>query len=100
PDSYVHRIGRTARAGAEGLALSFCSADELSYLHAIERLLDKAIDVDETHAFHDAGLQERHVNRSRRGPRPAERSGGGRGFAAKRGGNRRRGGPRAKRRAS
>lgn len=101
PDSYVHRIGRTARAGAEGLALSFCSADELSYLSAIERLLKKEIDVDKNHPFHDAALQERHASRSRRGSaRPAERNGMRGSFGPKRGGNRRRGGPRAKRRAS
>ncbi len=37
-DQYVHRIGRTARAGAEGIALSFCAPDEKSYLRDIERL--------------------------------------------------------------
>jgi len=39
PESYVHRIGRTARAGAEGSAISFVSADEASLLRAIERLI-------------------------------------------------------------
>ncbi len=38
PESYVHRIGRTARAGASGLAISFCSPDERTYLRDIERL--------------------------------------------------------------
>ena len=38
PQNYVHRIGRTARAGADGTAYSFCSADEKSYLEGIERL--------------------------------------------------------------
>ena len=38
PDQYVHRIGRTARAGAEGIAISFCAPDEKSYLRDIERL--------------------------------------------------------------
>jgi len=37
-ESYVHRIGRTARAGADGTAISFCSADEVPYLRAIEQL--------------------------------------------------------------
>jgi ATP-dependent RNA helicase RhlE len=37
-DQYVHRIGRTARAGAEGLAISFCAPDERNYLRDIERL--------------------------------------------------------------
>ena len=38
PESYVHRIGRTARAGADGKAISFCSADERPFLRDIERL--------------------------------------------------------------
>ena len=39
PESYVHRIGRTARAGAEGSAVSFCAPDERAYLTSIERLI-------------------------------------------------------------
>ncbi len=38
-ESYVHRIGRTARAGASGLAVSFCTPDEIKLLRAIERLI-------------------------------------------------------------
>ena len=44
-ESYVHRIGRTARAGAEGSAFSFCSAEERAYLSDIERLIRKRIAV-------------------------------------------------------
>jgi superfamily II DNA/RNA helicase len=43
PESYVHRIGRTARAGAEGIAISLCSHDELPYLRDIEKLIRMAI---------------------------------------------------------
>ncbi len=43
PESYVHRIGRTGRAGAEGVALSFCSAGERSELKAIEKLIGKKV---------------------------------------------------------
>jgi superfamily II DNA/RNA helicase len=43
PESYVHRIGRTARAGAEGVAISFCDAEERAYLRDIERLIRIAI---------------------------------------------------------
>jgi ATP-dependent RNA helicase RhlE len=39
PEAYVHRIGRTARAGKEGIAISFCAPDELSSLRAIEKLI-------------------------------------------------------------
>ena len=45
PEQYVHRIGRTARAGAEGVAIGFCSDDERSYLRDIERLTRQRIDV-------------------------------------------------------
>jgi ATP-dependent RNA helicase RhlE len=43
PESYVHRIGRTARAGAEGVAISFCDHEEAAYLRDIERLIRMAI---------------------------------------------------------
>jgi superfamily II DNA/RNA helicase len=43
PESYVHRIGRTARAGADGVAISLCSHDELPYLRDIERLIRMTI---------------------------------------------------------
>jgi ATP-dependent RNA helicase RhlE len=39
PESYVHRIGRTARAGAEGVAISFCDHEEMAYLRDIEKLI-------------------------------------------------------------
>jgi ATP-dependent RNA helicase RhlE len=45
PESYVHRIGRTARAGAEGTAMSFCSAEERVYLRDIERLIRQRVPV-------------------------------------------------------
>jgi len=43
PESYVHRIGRTGRAGAEGIALSFCTSDERSELRAIERFIGQKV---------------------------------------------------------
>ncbi len=48
PESYVHRIGRTARAGASGIALSFCDASERSHLKAIERLTRRSLAVVDT----------------------------------------------------
>jgi ATP-dependent RNA helicase RhlE len=47
PETYVHRIGRTARAGADGHAISFCDADERANLRAIESLIRKSIRVNE-----------------------------------------------------
>ncbi len=49
PETYVHRIGRTARAGASGVAVSFCDALERSHLKAIERLIRKTIAVNTEH---------------------------------------------------
>jgi superfamily II DNA/RNA helicase len=43
PESYVHRIGRTARAGAEGVAISFCDHEEAAFLRDIERMIRMTI---------------------------------------------------------
>ncbi len=51
PESYVHRIGRTARAGARGVALSLCDPSERTYLREIERLTRVRIAVVEKHPF-------------------------------------------------
>lgn len=50
-ETYVHRIGRTGRAGAEGTAISFCDAEEKEYLRDIEKLIAKKISVVEAHPF-------------------------------------------------
>ncbi len=52
PESYIHRIGRTARAGASGIAISFCDREEKGYLRDIERTIRKSVTVDEDHSFH------------------------------------------------
>jgi ATP-dependent RNA helicase RhlE len=57
PESYVHRIGRTARAGADGIALSFCDPSERAFLRDIEKLTHQRLAVIETHRFHRAGSQ-------------------------------------------
>jgi ATP-dependent RNA helicase RhlE len=51
PETYVHRIGRTGRAGAKGTAFSFCDAEEKEYLRDIEKLIAKKIPVVDDHPF-------------------------------------------------
>jgi ATP-dependent RNA helicase RhlE len=95
PDSYVHRIGRTARAGAEGIAVSFCDAEEVSQLRAIEKSIRQPVPVDETHAYHAAHIASRNNSapkkngggdRNHRGGK--SRNGGGRKDGGRNGGGR------------
>ena len=51
PESYVHRIGRTARAGADGMAISFCDQEERAYLRDIERLIRQQVPVVHGHPW-------------------------------------------------
>jgi ATP-dependent RNA helicase RhlE len=51
PETYVHRIGRTGRAGAEGRALSFCDHEERAYLRDITRTIKRDIPVEASHPF-------------------------------------------------
>ncbi|MCB0699116.1 MAG: DEAD/DEAH box helicase [Chitinophagaceae bacterium] len=51
PETYVHRIGRTGRAGADGIALSFCEAEELGALKDIQKLIGFTIPVVEDHPY-------------------------------------------------
>ena len=52
PESYVHRIGRTARAGKSGVAFAFCDDSESGYLVGIQNLIGKKIPVIDDHSFH------------------------------------------------
>ena len=65
PESYVHRIGRTARAGASGLAIAFCDAEEMSRLRDIQRLIRADIPVEKNHPFVDAAEQQLSQHESR-----------------------------------
>lgn len=51
PETYVHRIGRTGRAGNTGRAYSFCSADEKNYVKTIQQLINKEITIEENHPY-------------------------------------------------
>lgn len=70
PENYVHRIGRTARAGAEGVAISLCSAQDRNLLRSIEKLLNRPIPVDTGHPWHC------ETSRHSRGESPMPRGGG------------------------
>jgi ATP-dependent RNA helicase RhlE len=51
-ETYVHRIGRTGRAGAAGRAISLCDTDELPYIRDIQKLISMKIDVVKEHPYH------------------------------------------------
>ncbi len=51
PETYVHRIGRTGRAGASGIALSFCDGEEVAYLKDIQKLTGQLVPVVEDHPY-------------------------------------------------
>ena len=51
PETYVHRIGRTGRAGASGIAISFCDHEEREYLRDIQKLIGKQVPVEDGHPF-------------------------------------------------
>jgi ATP-dependent RNA helicase RhlE len=80
PEDYVHRIGRTGRAGKEGIAISLVSFDEEEQLKAINRLLKRDLPVRQVRGF--------EVDPSARAKRSGTRGGGGRAPARGRGGSR------------
>ncbi len=85
PETYVHRIGRTARAGASGMAITFCELEERPDLRNIEKLTRQAIPVVEGHPYESrtpapegwSARDDHHTTRS--APRPQRSGGGGRG---------------------
>ena len=101
PESYVHRIGRTARAGRDGVAIAFCDETETVYLRDIEKLIGRKLDVVTDHPWHFArampGPAQLRPNSQRAaGPAPqqtAQRSGGERPQGPRLGGERAGGAP-------
>ena len=71
PETYVHRIGRTARAGADGNAVSFCSPQEQGQLRDIQRLIRKEVPVDRKHAYHTDARGEAGSPPGRSAARPS-----------------------------
>ena len=84
PEAYVHRIGRTARAGADGRAVSFCSEDELEYLREIEKIIRMPIPRWDGHDWHMPALADLHA-RGRAHVSAAPRAAGGRRGGSRRG---------------
>jgi ATP-dependent RNA helicase RhlE len=87
PETYVHRIGRTARAGTDGDAVSFCAARERDWLRDIEKMIRKSIPVERNHKYHSetarlaTGADARPEPKAQRGQRrfsgPAQGQGRG-----------------------
>jgi len=77
PETYVHRIGRTARAGAGGDAVSFCSPPERDYLRDIERMIRRAIPVDVSQPYHSEAARLATGAAARPPPRHGRGGGGG-----------------------
>ncbi len=69
-ETYVHRIGRTGRAGADGTAYSFCDAIEKEYLKDIEKLIGQRIPVISDHPFPLTDHNPEPPKQQQRGPRP------------------------------
>jgi ATP-dependent RNA helicase RhlE len=69
PDSYVHRIGRTARAGAQGTAISLCESQERDCLRDIERHIRRQIKVVIDHPYHSPEAMNAKGHKARRPPR-------------------------------
>ena len=78
PESYVHRIGRTARAGADGVAISLCDLEDRMALRDIERLIRQSVPVEAGHDHHDEEIARARGERRKQGGRGGQRRGGGR----------------------
>jgi ATP-dependent RNA helicase RhlE len=78
-ESYVHRIGRTARAGNSGIALSFCAIGERALLRDVERMTNQKIDVVEAHPFKSDTPASAPVGNHQRPQRGGGNQGRGRG---------------------
>jgi len=77
PETYVHRIGRTGRAGLNGIALSFCDEEEIEFLKDIHKLISKEIPVEEGHPYpmSPQSIVAKHAEGKKKGP--DQRGGGG-----------------------
>ncbi|WP_027075329.1 DEAD/DEAH box helicase [Maribacter antarcticus] len=74
-ETYVHRIGRTGRASASGIALSFCDKEERPYLRDIEKLIRQEVPRMPQHQFVDEGIDEEKDDRPAQKPRNQRNAG-------------------------
>ena len=74
---YVHRIGRTGRAGQGGIAIAFCDENEGEYLRGIEKIIRQEIPVDEDHPFHSEKAKSRKGEKAPKKQQNRGRRGGG-----------------------
>jgi ATP-dependent RNA helicase RhlE len=66
PESYVHRIGRTARAGRQGVAISFCNPIDVKLLQAVEKVINFTIPVDDSHKSQSKQSRNTHTDNNER----------------------------------
>jgi ATP-dependent RNA helicase RhlE len=88
PETYVHRIGRTARAGAEGVAISLCDGEETAFLRDIEKLIRFSIPVTDKRTHPERGEPQAVKNSSGRSHAPGNHGSGNRGSTNRGSGNR------------
>ena len=70
PETYVHRIGRTGRAGASGRAISFCDEEEKEFLRDIQKLIGRKVPIQSEHPY---PLENQEVEKPQRQPAPAKK---------------------------
>ena len=70
PETYVHRIGRTGRAGADGIAFSFCDAEEKVFLRDIQKLIGVAVPVEKEHPY----IMQQHTPAAELSGRPSSQN--------------------------
>jgi len=74
PETYVHRIGRTGRAGENGMAISFCDSEERAYLKDIQKLIKIELPVVSNHEYHSATPIKASSNQPEKIKKPAPRN--------------------------
>ena len=74
PEDYVHRIGRTGRAGASGEAVSLVDIDEVPYLRSIEKLLGESMNIGTFEGFEPTNEATKNIDKKKNFRRPGAAS--------------------------